>query len=248
MNSPNNILLKYRLPTHWQVSVTTLILILLMCLFNTFKITSYTKVALRSLKGNEAYKNNYWGEAGIFYRQASIVWDGHVDLPYNLANAYYQQGRYDEAAQLYERLLRDKNNVNDAGIWNNLGNTYYMKGLLNKSFAAYKNALLLNDEDDVVRQNFLLVTIRLNQLADIKNRAKRGKDNKAADGTKNKDTKQDNSDGQQETDDQSMGPYQVSDKQMNKLLKISKDQEHVPKRGEGNNKDSRKTYLNGPDY
>lgn len=236
---------------YWWLSVVTVIFIFSTIVYqtNAFKLSSYTKATVWILKGTKAYKNNYWGDAGILYQRALTIYPKNTQLKYNLANAYYQQGRYKEAVQLYGQLLNDKSNTIKAAAWNNLGNAYYRQNLLFQSFDAYKNAILLNDGDETARQNFLFVVARLQQLIRANNSKKKKRDDKNAGEGKTKDSKpDDDKDGQKSADEQSLGPYQVSDKEMNNLLKISKEQERVPLGSKSSGKQASRVYTNGPDY
>jgi len=63
----------------------------------------------------------------------------------------YNLERYDEAAALYEQILR--NGRHSAGLYFNLGNTHYKMGRLGPSIFYYEKALLLRPGDKEVQQN-----------------------------------------------------------------------------------------------
>ncbi|HTE02137.1 MAG TPA: tetratricopeptide repeat protein [Mucilaginibacter sp.] len=242
---------KARLVKYWLISMITITVVILLTVYktNAFKSVSSIKNAALTLRANSAYQLNHWGDAGILYQQALTVSADQDKLKYNLANAYYQQGRYKEAAELYQRLLANKrDDALKASVWNNLGNTYYMEGQLFESSDAYKKALLLNDRDDTTRRNFLFVSARIQNLFRSGRSGDKKKDDKNGDGNKKNDTKSDDREGQKSTTDEVSGPYKVSDKQMNDLLKISKEHERVPNGSKKSSKQTTKTPANGPDY
>ncbi len=213
---------------------------------NAFNMRGYTDAMADVLKANNAYDKSYWGDAGILYQRASLALPEQAKLQFNLAGSYYKQGRYAESAVIYKKLTLSKNIVFKANVWNNLGNCYYQLNLIDNSYEAYKTALIINNSDDVIRQNFLFIATLVQRLQ--KQRAP-DKNNKNAkeDGKKSNDTRPENNGSQKSVDDQPAGPYHVSDKDMDRLLKISKDQERVPS-GSRSNKHTDNKTTTGPDY
>lgn len=71
------------------------------------------------------------------------------------ANAYYAEGRYEEAASLYERILA--RGFENADVRYNLGNASYKGGHLGRAVLAYERALKLDPEHDDARANLEFV-------------------------------------------------------------------------------------------
>jgi len=112
-----------------------------------------------------AYDNNAFDVAEIYYKSALKTVPHSPNVLYNLADAYYKQGRYEEAVKVYKDALVATDARLPGCIWNNLGNAYYMQGNLGASAAAYKKALLEDADNEQTRRNLLFV---LSQI-DLKN-------------------------------------------------------------------------------
>jgi tetratricopeptide (TPR) repeat protein len=67
------------------------------------------------------------------------------------AEAFYVQGRYAEAAEKYELIVRG--NQESSKLYYNLGNAYYKSGENTKAILNYERALLLNPSDNDARYN-----------------------------------------------------------------------------------------------
>lgn len=67
------------------------------------------------------------------------------------AGQYYAEGKYSEAAGLYESLLVE--GQESAGLYYNLGNCYYKMGENTKAILNYERALLLKPGDEMARYN-----------------------------------------------------------------------------------------------
>lgn len=63
-----------------------------------------------------------------------------AQTPFDDANTAYAEGRYDEAAALYEAMLDEQP---DAQVYYNLGNTRYKQGELAQAILCYERALRL---------------------------------------------------------------------------------------------------------
>ncbi|HSH05683.1 MAG TPA: tetratricopeptide repeat protein [Anaerolineae bacterium] len=86
-----------------------------------------------------------------------VVVYGQVDDPVGgmrAANAVYENGRYAEAAQLYEQLVRA--GFEEGALYYNLGNAYFQQGELGRAILNYKRAMLLTPRDRDVRANLAL--------------------------------------------------------------------------------------------
>jgi tetratricopeptide (TPR) repeat protein len=252
MINHNQILRKNILFKYWVISSVALIFVFVVLVYktNAFKIASYSRAVILSAKGNGAYNDNSWGESGVLYLKALGLSPEPEKIKFNIANTYYQQGRYKEAVAIYDELLADKKSPLQATIFNNMGNAYYKEGFVFPSIEAYKNALVLKNDDDTVRRNLLFVFSQYEKMLksghspDGKKGAKNSKE-----GTKKDDPNQKDAGGEKTAlVNPELGKYQVSDRQMESLLKISKEQERVPQGTRQSNKQSGKAETNGPDY
>lgn len=99
-------------------------------------------------KANQAYKQ------GEFHKSARLFQSLKKDEPtvaYNLANALYKAGMYDEALKNYAKAK----GVDDATREHNIGNTYFKKNELYRAIEHYENALKIR-EDVETRYNLEL--------------------------------------------------------------------------------------------
>lgn len=213
---------------------------------DVFKIVSHTKTTMYSVKGNQSYEDLHWGSAEIFYKKGLKIQPENHALTYNLGNAYYQQGRYAEAVVVYENIVSDKNSLNEGFVWNNLGSAYYKLGLVQKSYTTFKRALILDDSDAVIRQNFLFLAHVMQKIEKSKIKNKNTKKKPSSDDEKNTDKKSDDSKGERNENNQQTEPYQLSDEEMNNLLKMATEKVRVPQNVKS--KRTKKTHQNGPDY
>ena len=92
-------------------------------------------------EGNEAYKEDAYVGAEEAYRK-SLESKGTTRAHYNLGNAIYQQGRYEEAVRRYEHVAEyaEEPGVR-AQAYHNMGNAHFQAQAYEKSVEAFKNAL-----------------------------------------------------------------------------------------------------------
>jgi Ca-activated chloride channel family protein len=95
--------------------------------------------------------------AEIEYRKAISKKPSNAKGTYNLGNAYYNSGLYDEA------MLRHLETVETATTkkekhraYHNIGNAFMKQNLCKEAVEAFKNALRNNPSDDETRYNFAL--------------------------------------------------------------------------------------------
>ena len=102
-----------------------------------------------------AYKNNMYQEAESNYRKAREL-DKDVQATFNLGNASYNQGKFEEAAKYFDEA---GNLSTDAQIRSNAffnkGNSMHQAGDLAGALDSYKEALKLNPNDAEARDNYL---------------------------------------------------------------------------------------------
>jgi tetratricopeptide (TPR) repeat protein len=74
-------------------------------------------------------------------------------------NAYYQQGKYGEARDAYEKILN--NGYTSGPLLFNLGNTYYKLGNIAKAIVCYERARKLIPGDDDLLHNLQLANLQI---------------------------------------------------------------------------------------
>lgn len=74
-----------------------------------------------------------------------------VDATFKKANDLYNKERYEQAVQLFERILTRGNE--SADLYFNIANCYYKSGKIAPSIYNYEKALLLSPNDNAVQTN-----------------------------------------------------------------------------------------------
>ncbi len=105
-------------------------------------------------KGNEAYKVNKLDEAEKEYREAAKNPDQKVTADYNLGNVLYRKNKLEDAVKSYDAAIAgaNENSIKQQAFYNK-GVAYQKANKLSECIMAYKNALLLNQNDEEARQN-----------------------------------------------------------------------------------------------
>ncbi len=78
---------------------------------------------------------------------------------FQVANALYENGAYEEAAQLYQQLVND--GYRDSRLQYNLANAYYGSADYGNAILHYRRVLLTNPRDADVRHNLTLARERV---------------------------------------------------------------------------------------
>ena len=73
-------------------------------------------------------------------------------------NAFYRDGKYDQAALSYESIL--KQGLTSSSLFFNIGNCYYRMGKIAPAILAYERALRLQPNDADIKHNLNLVNLK----------------------------------------------------------------------------------------
>ena len=129
-------------------------LLLLCSIAWTFK--SYAQTGnLHIRNGNKAYANNDYKKASEeVYQKALQDKSSQLKAKFNMGDAYYRQGQYDQAVEQYKNALTSTSDkVLAAHAYHNIGNSYLAQKKYPESIKAYENALRSNCTDDDTRYN-----------------------------------------------------------------------------------------------
>ena len=198
-------------------------IILLCCVL--FSLTSVAQSEKKFIReGNKQYEESKFGEAENSYRKATNIKANSFAAAYNTANSLYKQGKYTDAAAMYDSLTRWKSSpAMQSKLFHNMGNSFLQAKKLNEAIASYKNSLKLNPKDQDTKYNlsyaYQLLKKDQNQNKNDKNKEK-NKDNKNKD---NKDKKDQNKDQNKD----------------NKDSKDKKDQQNKPQNQDQKNQDKK---------
>jgi tetratricopeptide (TPR) repeat protein len=171
-------------------------------------INSYGQKERKYIRqGNNKYEKENYTEAEISYRKAMDKKPASAEAAFNIGDALYKQGKYEEAGKQFQsmtQLATDKNTLSKA--FYNLGNSYFKTNKLQESADAYKNALRANPSDADAKYNLSLVQKLLKQ------QQQQNKDNKENKDDKNKQDQKDQQNKQQQ-DQQKQQDQQNKDQQ-----------------------------------
>ncbi|MEO6190580.1 MAG: tetratricopeptide repeat protein, partial [Saprospiraceae bacterium] len=115
-------------------------------------------------KADKLYRDSNYTEAEEFYRKANAE-NPDFNSQYNLANALYKQGRYNEAKLAYEIAASQKDAVDHkkAMAHFNLGNTQVNAKKYESAIDHYKESLKLQPSDPATKLN-LAKAIQLKKI------------------------------------------------------------------------------------
>ncbi len=176
-------------------------------------------------KGNQAYEKKEYNKADIQYRKALEKNNNSFEAKFNIGDALYKQGKYEEATQQFQSITSlAKTKEEKAKIYHNMGNSLLQthqqianadtNGYLQKSIDAYKMALKNNPEDMDTKYN---LSYALKMLRKQQQQQQQNKDNKQQQ-QQNKDNKQQ----QQNKDNKNKEKQDQKQQQQNQEQKMSK--------------------------
>jgi tetratricopeptide (TPR) repeat protein len=154
-------------------------------------------------EGNKLYDDKRYNDAEIQYRKA-LEQSQNAKSLYNLGDALYKQGNYEEAAEKFSKAVSmTKDTASLASAMRNLGNSYLQMKKYDESINAYKNSLKLNPKDEDTRYN---LEYAKRMMVQQQQQNKQNKDNK-------QDKNKDNQNQQQQNQDNKQGDKDKKDQQ-----------------------------------
>ncbi|OFX21344.1 MAG: hypothetical protein A2033_10365 [Bacteroidetes bacterium GWA2_31_9] len=191
-----------------------LIAILLFSFINGF--SQKDKQLIRD--GNKKYDNTKFDDAELSYRKAIENNPKSFDAAFNLGDALYRQGKYEEAAIQFQALSNeDVDKETLSKVYHNLGNSYIQNKKLKEGIEAYKQSLRLQDKDVETKYNLSQALRMLKQEQQQQQQNQDNKDNK----DQNKDQQKQDQQQQQDKKDEKKDQQQ---QQQPEEQKISKEQ------------------------
>ena len=168
--------------------------------------------------GNKLYKDKKYSDAEVNYKKSLDVNKDSKTAQFNLGDAYYKQGKYDDATRQFQLLSSDNklDKEQKAKAFHNLGNSYLQSKKYDECIGAYKNALKLNPKDNDTRYNLAYAQSMIQQQQQQQQQQNKDQDKK--------DEKKDQQQQQQQKDQQQQKEEQKKDEQKQaKRDKISKE-------------------------
>jgi len=170
-------------------------------------------------EGNQLYQDKKYGDAEVNYKKSLDVNKDSKTAQFNLGDAYYKQGKFDEASRQFEILSSDSklDKEQKAKAYHNLGNSYLQSKKFEQSVGAYKNALKLNPNDNDTRYNLAYAQSMIQQQ-----QQQQQKDQNQDKKDKNEE-KKDQQQQQQKDKEQQQKEEQKDEQKQAKRDKISKE-------------------------
>lgn len=166
-------------------------------------------------RGNRQFEDGEFKEAVVDYQKALLRDSTSFPASYNLANALYRLGNFQEARAVLDTVASSApESGHAADYYFNLGNTAVAMEDYQAAVDAYRNSLLLNPGDMDAKENYIYARKMLedqqnqNQNQDDQNQQNQdNRDNSGNDRDKDKDDNQDdnrdrNQDGNRDREDQ----------------------------------------------
>lgn len=145
-NDEYRILCRLQKKKHLKQLLTILFLIVVNCI--------YAQQANRYVqKGNDSYTKSVFTEALDYYKQALALDAENSAALYNSGNALHKLGKDAEAEQYYEKFSNTVDRDIKAKAFYNKGVVQAYQHKLPEAVESFKQALLLNPEDNDSREN-----------------------------------------------------------------------------------------------
>jgi len=125
-------------------------------------------IATDTLDGNlenarNHFRNNDFGYAAAYYKQAVDMSPGNVEAYFGLAASYDNLQRFDLADRVYGQLL--KLTGGSAQYYNNMGYSYLLRGNNRQALSSFERAHSLDPENETVASNIQMLSAGSDPLA-----------------------------------------------------------------------------------
>lgn len=129
------------------------IILLLISCFTQVGIAQSRHMLLRD--ADEAYKNQDFESAESGYRKAKSL-SPDVQALFNLGNAAYNQGKFEEAAKYFDEAAAASSTeeIRSNALYNK-ANALYQQGDLKNALDNYKSTIRINPSDTEARENYM---------------------------------------------------------------------------------------------
>ena len=203
-------------------------LTIILVLFNFTVLQAFAQYVNPDVRrGNREYKAENFSEAEMNYRKALEEDPQSLKALYNLANALYKQGRYEEAANILDGISSLNISENRrADAYHNLGNARLGNQQIEEGIEAYKNSLRLRPDDSDTRHNLAMAMKLLQEQEQQHQQDQDGDDDQQQDQQQPQDGNDEQQDEQQQQQQQPQPrPDQISPEDAQRILDALNQQE-----------------------
>jgi len=169
--------------------------------------------------GNKSYGKADYESAMRHYQDAEIEKPEEPKLHYNMANTLYQQERYEEAIERYNKAFYTEDPKLEAQTYYNQGNSLYRAGKLAEAIQAYEKCLDLTPDDMEAKYNLEFVRKKLKEMMD-QQRQQEGQDKEGE--------KQQGEQDQKEQDESQQMEQQQQEQQQEQQAQIDSARQQQP--------------------
>jgi Ca-activated chloride channel family protein len=207
--------MKNRFISYSFSSLKSSLFVLIAFLFPFFAIAQKEKKNV--FDGNSAYNAKKYADAEKEYNKALLKNKESYKAAFNLGDAYYQQGKYEEAAEQFQALTHKATSKDTlAKAYHNLGNSLLKSKKYQECVDAYKSALKNNPNDADTRYNLAYAQQYLK-----KQQQQQKKDNK--ENEKKKEEKKEEKKDEKKKEDEKKDKKDEKEKQEKPNNQISKE-------------------------
>lgn len=191
-------------------------------------------------EGNKAYNQNKYDISENLFRKSLQKDPAPVESAYNLGNALYRQGKYEDAAR-YFNMAADKSKDKDvkSNAYQNLGNSLLKSKKLEESIKAYKNSLIQQPNNADSRYN-LAYANRMLQKQKQQQKKDQKQDKKKQDQKQDQDKKKQDQDKQDQDKKQDEKDKEQQDQKKEDQEKQDQQQQQQQKKEEISRDDAKR--------
>ena len=176
--------------------------------FLFFVAVSYAQRGLIN-DGVDQYNQGKYPDAEVNFKKGLEKLPESFEAHFNLGDAYYKQGRFDESLkEFYSSLEMTQDPSRKANVYHNIGNSLLKAKKIKESVEAYKNSLKINPNDKETKYN---LSYALSLLDKEQNQQQNNQNNQDNKDNQNKDQQKNQDQNKQDKNEQNK-----QDKQQNK--------------------------------
>lgn len=184
-----------------KILVCTFFLILSLSLFS---LDINFKKVYRNMMGKNNYKKENMDKALNKFEKNAIDYPNNSDLRFNLGNAFYKKGKYNEALKEYQIALNDKESKIQDKILHNMANVYFQNKDYENALSAYRKSLVKNPNNEDTRKNYELTKRLLLQQQQQQNKQQNDENNEEQKDKQQQQQQQSNPEQNQQQEQQKM--------------------------------------------